>query len=86
MPALAMELGCAAWPCRACWSDFNFGQVLRIHAATGELAESFAEGFAGDDWAAEVAEPSFEDYECTDAAADAQCGTSTDGSHRWHCR
>ena len=82
IPAIAMEMDChGSAACRACWSDDNFGEVLRINAANGK-AVAFDEGFAGDDWDAEVTHPSFAGYECTDAQTDAHCG-SDDGT--WHC-
>ena len=81
MPALAMLLSCSEWACRQCWTDSNFGEVLRIDAQSGAVSV-LDEGFAGDDIAGELSNPSFKAYECTDSGSDAHCGTD-DGV--WHC-
>lgn len=81
IPGLALMLGCADPACLACWSDANFGEVLRINVASGEHSV-LAQGFDGDDPQAEVANPSYPHYECTNPDATAGCGTA-DGA--WHC-
>ena len=81
IPALAMALGCSHAACSVCWTDTNFGEVLRIDVRTGTVAVGDEE-FAGDDIEGELRAPSFRGYECTDSTSDARC----DGAdHEWHC-